>query len=148
MRARQRVPRQWLIVGDREMLAAANRLPLGSGVLLLSPIAARDLRLLRHVAKTRQLVIVGEGRGTAARVHDARELRRALLDRTPVILLSPIRRTPSHPAWVPLPRMRAAALARLGGRRLFALGGMNERHYATVARLGFIGWAGISAFRT
>jgi hypothetical protein len=42
--------------------------------------------------------------------------------------------------------MRAAALARLAGRRLFALGGLDAKRYATLARLGFIGWAGISAW--
>lgn len=44
--------------------------------------------------------------------------------------------------------MRAAALARLAGRGLIALGGMDARRYATIARLGFDGWAGIDAFRT
>jgi thiamine-phosphate pyrophosphorylase len=44
--------------------------------------------------------------------------------------------------------MRAAALARLGGRSLLALGGMDARKFARIGRLGFRGWAGISAFRT
>jgi thiamine-phosphate pyrophosphorylase len=44
--------------------------------------------------------------------------------------------------------MRAAALARLAGRKLVALGGMDERRFRRVERLGFVGWAGISAFRT
>jgi hypothetical protein len=44
--------------------------------------------------------------------------------------------------------MRSAALARLAGRRAIALGGMNRERYAKIAPLGFIGWAGISAFRT
>jgi thiamine monophosphate synthase len=44
--------------------------------------------------------------------------------------------------------MRAAALARLGRRNLFALGGMNARRFARVKELGFQGWAGITAFRT
>jgi thiamine-phosphate pyrophosphorylase len=71
-----------------------------------------------------------------------------MLALTPLIFLSPIHPTRSHPEWRALPRMRAAALARLGRRRLFALGGMNPKRYAKIARLGFIGWAGISAFRT
>jgi thiamine-phosphate pyrophosphorylase len=65
-----------------------------------------------------------------------------------MILLSPIYETRSHTDWKPLPRMQASALARLADRRLIALGGMNARRYARVAPLGFIGWAGISAFRT
>jgi thiamine monophosphate synthase len=44
--------------------------------------------------------------------------------------------------------MRAATLARLANRQAIALGGMNRQRYANVAALGFIGWAGISAFRT
>jgi len=43
--------------------------------------------------------------------------------------------------------MRSAALAALADRRLIALGGMNQKRYSKVAPLGFIGWAGISAFR-
>ena len=93
-------------------------------------------------------MIVDEGRGAAARVHNVRELARALLRRTPLVLLSPIYPTQSHADWRPLPRMRAAALASLAKRRLFALGGMNRERYARIAPLGFIGWAGISAFRT
>jgi thiamine monophosphate synthase len=42
--------------------------------------------------------------------------------------------------------MRAASLARLGKRKLVALGGMTEERYRQVAHLGFIGWAGISAW--
>jgi thiamine-phosphate pyrophosphorylase len=77
-----------------------------------------------------------------------RELRRAMVRRAPIILLSPIFPTRSHPDWQPMPRMRAATLARLVDRRAIALGGMDARRYAKIARLGFIGWAGISAFRT
>ena len=109
--------------------------------------SASEMRLLRAIGRRRDLLIVEEGRGRAARVHNAAELRNALLARTSLILLSPLYATRSHPDWKPLPRMRAAALARLGKRRLIALGGMNEKRYAQVAQLGFIGWAGISAFR-
>lgn len=146
MRRRQTAPKQWLIVrgaDDEEGLAAARRLPRGSGLLLLKPIAARQMRRLR----LRGLTIVEEQPQTAARVHDLGQLRRALLARTPLIFLSPIYPTASHPGWKPLPRMRTAALARLGKRKLFALGGMDERKFAQVRRLGFQGWAGISAFR-
>jgi thiamine monophosphate synthase len=117
------------------------------GVLLLRKPHSSELRHLRSMAQLRGLSIVLEGRRTARRVHDVRELRRALLQRTPLILLSPIYRTRSHPDWKPLPRMRAAALSRLANRKLIALGGMDPRRYAEVAPLGFIGWAGISAFR-
>ena len=146
MRRRQNFPQRWLIIADavdRSAFDVAKRLPAGTGVLLLRPLAPQDERRLR----LRRLIVVREER-TAARVHNLHELRRALLARTPAIFLSPIYPTNSHPEWRPLPRMRAATLARLGGRRLLALGGMDARRFARVQRLGFQGWAGISAFRT
>jgi hypothetical protein len=148
MRRRQTVPRQWLIVSDEDALAVVTRLPRGSGVILLGPRSVSEIRRMRQVARHRELTVVGESRAGAARVHNVRELRRALLARTPLILLSPLWPTGSHPDWLPIRRMRAAALARLGGRKLLALGGMNQERYARVAPLGFIAWAGISAFRT
>lgn len=151
MRRRQTTPRQWLIIPGsltRESLAMVRRLPRGSGVLLLADIPATQRRGLRQLARQRGLEVVRETRRTAVRVHDVRELRAALLARTPLILLSPLYPTASHPDWQPIPRMRAAALATLGDRRLIALGGMDRARYAKVAQLGFIGWAGISAFKT
>ena len=152
MKRRQTIPRQWLIVADLSgAYAAVQKLPMGSGVLVVAA-EGRDheklLHRLRHLARSRGLTVVDEKDGEAVRVHDLRELRRALLRRTLLILLSPIYPTKSHPDWPALPRMQAAAFARLGGRRLVALGGMNERRFAQVRALGFQAWAGISAFRT
>lgn len=147
MRRRQTIPCQYLVIrdaGDREGIAAARLLPPGSGVLVLSPLSSREMhRLQQH-----GLTIVREGRRSAERVHNVRELRSALLARTPLILLSPLYPTGTHPGRAPIPHMRAAALARLARRRLFALGGMDARKFARIKRLGFKGWAGISAFRT
>jgi thiamine-phosphate pyrophosphorylase len=149
MRRRQTTPRQWLIVADdgQDVVARATRLPRGGGLLLLQPVRATTMLRLRVLAGQRGLKIVVEQPRFAARIHDSRELRQALLARSELILLSPIHPTGSHPEWKPLPRMRAAALARLAGRKAVALGGMNARRYAKIAPLGFIGWAGISAFR-
>ena len=145
MRRRQTsLPRGWFILDSgsgAEMRAALRRFPRGTGLLILSESAE-----VRRLARIRGLPIISEPDGSAVRVHDARELRRALLRRTPWILLSPIHATGSHPDWPPLPRMRAAALARLAGRRLIALGGMDARRFERVERLGFQGWAGISAW--
>lgn len=151
MPRRQTMPQQWLIIPGpllAETFAIVRRLPRGSGILLLTRVPRNQRRQLRQLASLRRLVMVTEGRHDAARVHDVRELGAALLARTPIILLSPLYPTASHPDWRAIPRMRAAALARLSRRRLFALGGMNRTRYAKVARLGFLGWAGISAFRT
>jgi thiamine-phosphate pyrophosphorylase len=147
MKRRQTLPSQWLIVDSRLSEPAIRSLAAGSGLLVLGELSRRDNRRLRALARQRNLAVAREGR-MAARVHNIRELKRALLARAPIILLSPVYRTTSHPHWRPLPRMRAAALARLGRRKLFALGGMNARRFARVKELGFQGWAGITAFRT
>ena len=152
MRARQtRVPGRWMIVNERpgeELWRAVRRLPRGSGVLLLHRLEPAEMRRLNRLAALRGLRVARESPGAAARVHDVRELRGALLRRTALVLLSPIYPTGSHPDQVPLARMRAAALARLGRGKLLALGGMDARRFERVRRLGFAGWAGISAFRT
>lgn len=151
MSRRQRIPRQWLIIAneaDRQTFLALRRMPRGSGVLLLERSNASGMRQLRTIVGLRDLTIISEADRTAARVHNLGELKRALLQRTQFIFLSPLYRTRSHPDWQPLPRMRAATLARLAKRSLLALGGMNDERYSRVEQLGFIGWAGISAFRT
>jgi thiamine-phosphate pyrophosphorylase len=151
MTRRQIIAEEWLIVdrnsGD-ELWSAVRKLPRGSGILLLALLDPKDCRRLRRLAQSRDLTIVVEAPRSAARVHNMRELTRARLRRTPMLLLSPVYPTSSHPQWQPLPRMRTATLARLANRRAVALGGMNRKRYAIVAPLGFIGWAGISAFRT
>jgi thiamine-phosphate pyrophosphorylase len=151
MTRRQNIRNEWLVIDRQpgpEQWKALGRLARGTGVLLLQPLAAKDRRRLRRTATARDLIVACESPSMAARVHDQRELTRALSRRTPLILVSPIHATPSHPDWTPLPRMRAATLARLANRQAIALGGMNRRRYARIAALGFIGWAGISAFRT
>jgi thiamine-phosphate pyrophosphorylase len=151
VRPRQSTPESWLILDPAEekgLRATLACLPAGTGILLLNPLSGSDMRWLRHRARQRQLTIIAEASAGAIRVHNARELRRALLARASLVLLSPIWPTASHPQWRPMPRMRAASLARLGGRKLIALGGMNRKRYAKVKPLGFTGWAGISAFRT
>jgi thiamine-phosphate pyrophosphorylase len=147
-------PSEWLILDARlgdSWRGAVRKLPRGSGVLVLRhELSARDRRKLiasmQPVARTRRLRVIDEGARSAARVHNARELRLALTARVPLILLSPIFATRSHAEWKPLPRMRAAALARLAKRRAFALGGMNRRRFRSIQELGFIGWAGIDAW--
>jgi thiamine-phosphate pyrophosphorylase len=148
MHRRQRVTRQWLIIVSEESLSIARRLPRGSGLIVIEPLSPKQMRQLRTTARVRGLRMVSDGRKDAERVHNARELRAALSARTPLILLSPLYPTSSHPDWKPIPRMRAAALARLGGRKSLALGGMDARRFERIKRFGFQGWAGISAFRT
>jgi thiamine-phosphate pyrophosphorylase len=147
---RQTIPEQWLVIDRSQpsLWSILRKLSPGSGVLVLGGLSPTEQARLSRLARLRALTVVTERSGRAARVHGVRELRLALLRRTPLVLLSPMYETRSHPGWKPLSRMRAAALARLADRRLVALGGMDPRRYAKIARLGFIGWAGISAFRT
>jgi thiamine-phosphate pyrophosphorylase len=151
MTHRQSMRGQWLIVElqpGREEWRALGNLARGSGVILLAPVGPKARRALSRFASAHDLSLIVERRGAVARVHNQPELTKALLRRTSLILVSPIHSTRSHPDWKPLPRMRAATLARLAGRRAIALGGMNGQRFAKIAPLGFIGWAGISAFRT
>jgi thiamine-phosphate pyrophosphorylase len=154
MKRRQTLPRQWLIADARmgkKLWEAIDSLPRGSGVFVLfrdlpKGDRTRMLAKLRRAARLRDLVIADEAAGHGFRVHSVTELRIALLNRIPMILLSPMNVTVSHPDWRPIPRMRAAALGRLARRRLFALGGMNEARFRRLERLGFQGWAGIDAW--
>lgn len=148
------IPDEWLILDVRlgaGWQRTVRKLPRGSGVLVLrGDLSARERRrlmaALQRIARSRYLWIVDGDRRSAARVHNVKELRRALTARVPLILLSPIFVTHSHPEWKPLARMRAAALARLTGRRAIALGGVTRRRFRAIQKLGFIGWAGIDGW--
>jgi thiamine-phosphate pyrophosphorylase len=148
MKRRQTMPRQWLIIAGPPDWRSVLRIERGSGVLVLDRLPAADDRRLRRIAARRDYIVLFENRRSAARVHNAGELTRSLLHRPKLVLISPLYPTRSHPAWKPMPKMRASTLARLARRRAIALGGMDERRYAKIAQLGFTGWAGISAFRT
>lgn len=148
------LPRRWLVADDRlgdGLWSALRRLPRGSGVVVLyRQMQDRERRRLitglRRVAKARGLILADEAKGEAARVHDLGELRRARLAGRPLILLSPMFATHSHPDWLPLPRLRAASLIRLARVPVIALGGMDLKRFRRIERLGFHGWAGIGAW--
>ena len=154
MTSRQTPPRQWLVADDRlgdGLWPAVRKLPRGSGVLLLhrqlpkrerSRLAAK----LRRLASRRNLLIVDEARGEAARVHNLRELRSAQLRGARMIFLSPLFPTRSHPDRKPLPRMKMAAMIRLSRVPVIALGGMDSKRFRRLQRLGLSGWAGIDAW--
>ena len=138
------IPGQWLITDGRlaDPLEVIRRLPPGAGVLV------RDRRLLRPIRQlgaSRGLQVVAESR-RMVRVHNAREIRQAQLAGADLLLLSPLYPTRSHPRWRALPRMRAAALLRLATVPVIALGGMDDRRFRRVRKLGFAGWAGIDAW--
>ena len=145
MLCRQSFPGQWFILRDELDWRALRKLPGGSGLLILRDISSTERRRLRALSASRDLLVI-RGADSAERIHNIRELTRAKLRGARFILISPIHRTRSHPEWEPLPRMRAAALARLSGRRAIALGGMDARRFERVQPLGFVAWAGISAW--
>ncbi len=154
MRRHHSPPTAWLFTDERlgpDLLGIVRRLPRGSGVILrhheLAPTQRRaQLRRLRRLAITKGLTVLDEQEVRIARVHSPRELRQALARKPQILFLSPLFATRSHPDWQPLGRMRAAALVRLAGRPVLALGGMNGRRYRQVRTLGFSGWGGIDAW--
>jgi len=150
------------------------RLPKGAGVVVrhYSLASADRLRLARSIvrlARSRRLVVALAGDERLARrsgaalvhnpdrrrsrlprtfaVHSPADLRRARMAGASAVFISPLFATRSHPGGRPLGRMRAAALAKLA-RPLpaYALGGLSERRFRTVERLGFSGWAAIDAW--
>jgi thiamine-phosphate pyrophosphorylase len=154
MKRRQTLPRQWLVADGRfadQLWPAVRALPNRSGVLFLyrdlrKGERARTLAKLRRLAATRGLVIVDEGAGEVARVHDVKEIRQAGIAGVPILFLSPMFPTRSHPGWEPIPRMRAAALLRLTKAPVMALGGVTDLRFRRIQRLGFSGWAAIDAW--
>ncbi len=153
MTARQ-IPRQWLVADTRSgsrLWQALRTLPRGSGVLLLhhglsQGERARLLAKIRRIARIRGFVIADEAAGVSARVHNLQEVRAATARRVPLLFLSPLFPTRSHPHWKPLPRLRSAAIVRLAPVPVIALGGMDERRFGRLERLGFAGWAGINSW--
>lgn len=154
MKGRQTIPTQWLVADERigeGLWRALRKMPPGSGVLFLYrnvPKAqrARLFARVRRLARAKRLLVVDEASGGAARVHDLEELRNAQLAGAPLLFLSPIFATRSHPDWKPLRRMEASAIVRLAGKPVIALGGMNARRFRQVEPHGFSGWAGIDAY--
>ena len=154
MNRRQSVPRQWLAADHRlgeGLWHALEQLPRGSGVLILyrdlpKGERARLVARIRKVAQRRGLKVADEAAGEAARIHNMPDLRRAAAARVPLLFLSPLFPTRSHPEWRPLPRLRAAGMARIARVPVIALGGMDLTKFRRVRRLGFHGWAGIDAW--
>lgn len=79
-------------------------------------------------------------------VHDAAEAAAARDDGAALVFVSPVFHTRSHPGTPALGAKEAARLARLAGCPAFALGGVGEREWRTLSKLGFAGWAGIDAW--
>jgi len=172
MRARQPLPRLWLITDERQgegMLGAVSRLPEGAGIVFrhysLAEVARRDLFEAVRAAAPGPVLLAGPaaqaqawgadgshgqgpGRGLrSAPVHSHAEIRQAERDGADLLFLSPVYPTASHPGGRTLGLARFAWLARRTPLPVIALGGMNPTRGRRLASFGAYGWAGISAFR-
>ena len=171
MRARQPLPRLWLMTDERQgerLLGAVARLPEGAGIVFrhysLPEVARRDLfdSVLAMapgpvlLAGPAALALAwgadgshgrGPGRGLrSAPVHDHSEIRAAERAGADLLFLSPVFATGSHPGARPLGLARFAWLARRTPLPVIALGGMNGPRGRRLASFGAYGWAGIDAW--
>jgi thiamine-phosphate pyrophosphorylase len=166
-----KVPTRWLMTDERlgdalwgALWGALRRLPPGSGVVFrhyATPAAERRMLFarVRRVARARRLVLVVAGPPMAGAlrhgriagayswpVHNRAEGLAAQRAGAKMVMVSPVFPTRSHPGAAALGAARAARIGRLAGVPLIALGGMTERRWRRIARLGFTGWAGIDAW--
>ena len=171
MRARQPLPRLWLMTDERQgdgLLDAVARLPRGAGIVFrhysLEEVARRDLFARVRVAAPGMLLLAGpaalaeawgadgsHGRGPgnglrSAPAHSQPEIRAAERDGANLLFLSPVYPTASHPGAPTLGLARFAWLARRTELPVIALGGMNPARGRRLASFGAYGWAGIDAF--
>lgn len=175
MRARHpRIPTQWLMTDERmgdALWEALERVPRGGGVIFrhysLDVRARRALfqRVMRVTQRRRLMLIAAgtdhlgpHGAGRHGRVstcstgvkswpaHNLREVIAAQRARADIVLISPVFATRSHPGQPPLGLARATRLARQTAIPAIALGGIDQRKFRRLKRLGFHGWAGIDAW--
>ena len=172
MRARQPLPRLWLMTDERlgsGLFAAIGRLPRGAGIVfrhygvkeaerraLFDEVRAAALRrgLLLMLAGPSELAEAwgadgshGRGPGAGLRsapVHDLAEVRAAERDGAQFLFLSPVFATRSHLHTRPLGPAKFNYLARRTELPVIALGGMNAIR-ARQLREAY-GWAGIDAW--
>lgn len=164
-----RYPVRWLMTDERlgdALWPALRRLPPGAGVVFrhhATPPGERRalLRRVERIAAARRLTLLvacgGSGKGgvhgalgTGQRswaAHDRRQAIAGVRQGAALLFVSPVFATRSHPGATPLGPMRAATIGRGLEVAVIALGGMDERRWRRIARLGFDGWAAIDAWR-
>jgi thiamine-phosphate pyrophosphorylase len=171
MRARQPLPRLWLMTDERQgegLLGTVARLPAGAGIIFrhysLPEVARRDLFERVRAAAPGPVLLAGpaglalawgadgsHGRGSgqglrSAPVHDFAQIRAAERAGADLLFLSPVFATRSHPGAGTLGLARFAWLARRTPLPVIALGGMNPARGRRLASFGAYGWAGIDAW--
>lgn len=153
MRARQTLPRLWLLSDERNDTViedALRRLPRGSGFVFRHyhlPPSERHARFekLARIAHARGHVVIFAGQmhrdlPRLVTAHSLREIARANRAGADAVLLSPVFPTRSHPGAKALGPLRFRLLAIRAAMPVIALGGMNPR---TARRLGWPRWAAI-----
>jgi thiamine-phosphate pyrophosphorylase len=173
MRARQPLPRLWLMTDPRMgngLWRALARLPKGAGVVfrhyqLPLPERAEVFARVRRIARRRHLVLLVAGpplpgadgrhgarkrataRGLITRpVHHRRDLVAARRAGADAVFVSPVFPTRSHPGAPALGRVRFGLLVRDSGVPVIALGGMDGARARSLGPFGVHGWAAIDAW--
>jgi thiamine-phosphate pyrophosphorylase len=172
------LPRIWLMTDPRygaHLLRAIQALPHGSGVIfrhydLSAGDRMRLFQAVRRICRRRghRLLLAkpietaryidvdgwhnsfGSKAGIrSASVHNMRELRAAYRQNADLILLSPVRKTATHPdaAVLGANGLRRIASAARSPIAIIALGGMNRQNAAIYGGRIINGWAAIDAFR-
>lgn len=144
----------WLLTDERMGAAlwdALAALPRGSGVVFrhgATPERERAVLLTRikRLARRRGLCLVEPGGTRFPRLRPAHSLREAIAARragADAMLVSPVFPTRTHPGARALGPLRASRIARAVNVPAIALGGMTQRRFARLKRMGFAGWAAI-----
>ena len=153
MRRRQ-PPVAWLFTDPRTdagLLAAVERLPRGSGIVLRHhelPKAERAAlaERLARIARRRGLLLLDERDPRLAKAHDRAELVAARRRGAMLVFVSPVFVTRTHPGARALGVVRFGLLVRDAGVPVAALGGMTARRFRRLRALGAVAWGGIDAW--
>lgn len=175
MRARQPLPRIWLMTDERlpDLEATVAALPRGSGIVFrhrsLKAKMRRALfdRVLRVARARRHLLLLADSPSVARQwgadgahnrsrlrswglrtcaVHCARERIAAQRAGANLIFVSPVHATRSHPEQKPLGIRRARQIAAKDWQRAILLGGMTAARFKRLPVPRAHGWAAIDAF--
>jgi thiamine-phosphate pyrophosphorylase len=163
------LPHRWLMTDERlgdTLWTAIDALPRGSGIIFrhyaTPPRARRALfERVRRCARRKRLMLVVAGHpvglgpmlrhgrsrtALTAPVHSRVEAIAAGRAGAALLFVSPVYPTRSHPGASALGPARFGLMIRGLKLPVIALGGMDERRWRALNRLGVHGWAGIDAW--
>lgn len=119
---------------------------LTSNMTEVRSLGADGLHLNRHQLMTATSLDDRDGKWISATCHNRSELEKANVLNLDFVLLSPLRRTATHPEADPLGWEQFTDLVRCAGVPVFALGGVGPDDLHRVWGAGAQGVAGIGAF--